>query len=909
MRTDQALRHEPERQRSKHVATGREDVRKLNAQAGNQAVGALLGSGAPLAPDVRTEMERRFGTNFADVRVHDDASAHDSAAALEAKAYSHGSDIAFGEGRFVPGTREGKQLLAHELAHVVQQRRGGIPPEISPAATHEQHAAQAAQQVAMGASVVAVGGATGVGVARNDDAQRERKRDRERKEGKEARADKEHEGDRDKRQRDKARTEERNRARQQALGGQNVTPARRAQNEVDRMMAEARTGKLAAVSKDEKLSRLRRFKLVLKDLDLPQVRKNYLQGQYDELLRTPKSDILGAPQTKSVAGGAALHPEHLQAGRDPYAQPDFSKNVRADDGQKERGHVNLKSDNLDITPARARAKGKAYRDQAIRNMRHLPDKPMRQVGGIWIADPEPIVLDFAEPGTEAVRTEILKQVFAKGSPVKEVRFHTLTVRRDEWEANEAQIAQANAAEKKPPAPRKATGKKSSTTGAGADTKASLKKTAGGKKTKGTTAPAHKPPTASPAQKDAKRGKTSNATRPVDKAPKKAEAKTLKLKAPKNPIADKPKTSKDKGQDKRPKKASGKQKGPDQSKSTTKGTPPPNPAKLEHDTAPPATQKIPAKSAHVETKAPTPQHADTVHGTAQAHETAVVTSNPKSGSIHPTSDPHLAAPAAGHAASTHPTASHEGTTPSHEAMTARPLFSQRSGPATAVGAWRGRIRAGVSFAAHTAAGAAFDFIQDYFKEKYDQKTFDKGMERIAPLIQSGLGAQFDDAMKLMVSHPDKTVYGQVHFSSSVVHNTVQGPVEIGQIDEYSPPIVEFESVQGVTLTPVEDEKEERKNNYWIVSDTTTTHATYSVPYETPPFEELADYAVRKHMPLAPLRSYAEAQLEDIRTWQKVAEANPAQYELAVEIGVAPDHLHAQSLYWSQKLAELSCYDWD
>src|SRR5687768_17631642 len=51
-----------------------------------------------------------------------------------------GRDVVFNEGRYAPGTSEGKRLLAHELAHVIQQERGGAAPQLNPAAAHEQDA-------------------------------------------------------------------------------------------------------------------------------------------------------------------------------------------------------------------------------------------------------------------------------------------------------------------------------------------------------------------------------------------------------------------------------------------------------------------------------------------------------------------------------------------------------------------------------------------------------------------------------------------------------------------------------------------------------------------------------------------------------------------------------------------------
>jgi hypothetical protein len=80
----------------------------------------LSSSGRPLAGPARASMEQRFGADFSAVRVHDDARAAESARAVDAHAYTVGSDIVFASGRYAPGTAAGDRLLAHELAHVVQ---------------------------------------------------------------------------------------------------------------------------------------------------------------------------------------------------------------------------------------------------------------------------------------------------------------------------------------------------------------------------------------------------------------------------------------------------------------------------------------------------------------------------------------------------------------------------------------------------------------------------------------------------------------------------------------------------------------------------------------------------------------------------------------------------------------------
>ncbi len=66
-------------------------------------------------------METRFGRDFRGVRVHTNVKAAESAQDVSARAYTAGSNIVFGLGQYKPGTAEGKRLIAHELAHVIQQ--------------------------------------------------------------------------------------------------------------------------------------------------------------------------------------------------------------------------------------------------------------------------------------------------------------------------------------------------------------------------------------------------------------------------------------------------------------------------------------------------------------------------------------------------------------------------------------------------------------------------------------------------------------------------------------------------------------------------------------------------------------------------------------------------------------------
>ncbi|MUL47006.1 DUF4157 domain-containing protein [Mycobacterium sp. CBMA293] len=79
--------------------------------------------GEPLDASTRAFMEPRFGHNFADVRVHRDPTTAASAQAMNADAYTVGSHIGFDAGKYAPSGFAGRRLIAHELAHVVQQSR------------------------------------------------------------------------------------------------------------------------------------------------------------------------------------------------------------------------------------------------------------------------------------------------------------------------------------------------------------------------------------------------------------------------------------------------------------------------------------------------------------------------------------------------------------------------------------------------------------------------------------------------------------------------------------------------------------------------------------------------------------------------------------------------------------------
>jgi len=89
-----------------------------------QAAEVAREPGKPLPGRTRSFFENRMGRDFGDVRIHTGTKADRVARSINARAFTLGSDIVFRSGEHRPGTREGKHLLAHELAHVIQHSGG-----------------------------------------------------------------------------------------------------------------------------------------------------------------------------------------------------------------------------------------------------------------------------------------------------------------------------------------------------------------------------------------------------------------------------------------------------------------------------------------------------------------------------------------------------------------------------------------------------------------------------------------------------------------------------------------------------------------------------------------------------------------------------------------------------------------
>jgi hypothetical protein len=100
------------------------DDNGVAADADEHLARAASGTGAPLPDLLRAQFEGSLGADLSGVRVHTDATSQAAAQSVGARAYTVGNDIHFNAGQFDPSSSGGQHLLAHEVAHTVQQRGG-----------------------------------------------------------------------------------------------------------------------------------------------------------------------------------------------------------------------------------------------------------------------------------------------------------------------------------------------------------------------------------------------------------------------------------------------------------------------------------------------------------------------------------------------------------------------------------------------------------------------------------------------------------------------------------------------------------------------------------------------------------------------------------------------------------------
>lgn len=146
----------PSASRSAKSTAGRAAQRPAAAPV--QAQQVLQGPGEPLHAGLRSHFGQRFGCDFGRVRVHADAAAAASARALDAQAYTVGRHIVFGQSEYGGDGRANLPLLAHELAHVVQQGSQPYDPArplpLQAGTSRDEGEAHAAAQAASGSAAL-----------------------------------------------------------------------------------------------------------------------------------------------------------------------------------------------------------------------------------------------------------------------------------------------------------------------------------------------------------------------------------------------------------------------------------------------------------------------------------------------------------------------------------------------------------------------------------------------------------------------------------------------------------------------------------------------------------------------------------------------------------------------------------
>ncbi|MGJ7506603.1 eCIS core domain-containing protein [Variovorax sp. GT1P44] len=115
-----------------------------------RSIDAARGGGQGMDHGTRSRMESAFGADFSGVRIHHDSRADGLSESLSARAFTTGRDVFFRQGEYSPGTSSGRELLAHELTHVVQQNGDGVQRKMTvsqPGDPHEVEADQMARAV------------------------------------------------------------------------------------------------------------------------------------------------------------------------------------------------------------------------------------------------------------------------------------------------------------------------------------------------------------------------------------------------------------------------------------------------------------------------------------------------------------------------------------------------------------------------------------------------------------------------------------------------------------------------------------------------------------------------------------------------------------------------------------------
>jgi len=139
---DKKLNRMPEKKEEEkiHKKEDKKEEEKINKKEGagpvantsaSNYISSINGKGQSMDAGVQSFYESRMGADFSDVKIHTGKEAVESAKHINAQAYAYGNHIVFNDGKYQPGSGEGKHLLAHELAHVMQQKGVADNKELS----------------------------------------------------------------------------------------------------------------------------------------------------------------------------------------------------------------------------------------------------------------------------------------------------------------------------------------------------------------------------------------------------------------------------------------------------------------------------------------------------------------------------------------------------------------------------------------------------------------------------------------------------------------------------------------------------------------------------------------------------------------------------------------------------------
>ncbi len=125
--TDEFLqKQEPEEKKKEEEVLAKSEKKKSSMVTKDieERLDQTAGKGKPLPKDTQEHMGSQLGYDFSEVKVHADSESADLARSLRAQAFTRGKDIYFDSGKYDTSSKEGKKLIAHELTHVMQQRKG-----------------------------------------------------------------------------------------------------------------------------------------------------------------------------------------------------------------------------------------------------------------------------------------------------------------------------------------------------------------------------------------------------------------------------------------------------------------------------------------------------------------------------------------------------------------------------------------------------------------------------------------------------------------------------------------------------------------------------------------------------------------------------------------------------------------